>query len=148
MVNKDTGKPLFDCSPFHLDLLYLKDCGECEHTAKAEKSNAHNNSGYHASTGSWDASLYATNPLLLQSVHNPTAVWEAKSLDNLLEALLTLNGWFDIFSRKELKAIREEIRSGQEAVEKWTRNLNQRLQPVLSQFVLDGTGNEDEDDDE
>mmetsp|Transcript_39897 Transcript_39897/g.80476 ORF Transcript_39897/g.80476 Transcript_39897/m.80476 type:complete len:158 (+) Transcript_39897:455-928(+) len=31
MVNVDTGKAHFhDCSPFNLDLQYLKDCGECE----------------------------------------------------------------------------------------------------------------------
>merc|ERR1712146_720850 len=29
-VNEDTGKPLHDCTPFTLDLQYLKDCGECE----------------------------------------------------------------------------------------------------------------------
>jgi hypothetical protein len=34
-VNEDTGKGLHaqhDCSPFALDLVYLKDCGECEAT--------------------------------------------------------------------------------------------------------------------
>mmetsp|Transcript_39813 Transcript_39813/g.54210 ORF Transcript_39813/g.54210 Transcript_39813/m.54210 type:complete len:249 (-) Transcript_39813:225-971(-) len=30
MVNLDTGKPAHDCTPFNLDLQYLKDCGECE----------------------------------------------------------------------------------------------------------------------
>ena len=30
LVNRDIGKKQFDCSPFKIDLMYLKDCGGCE----------------------------------------------------------------------------------------------------------------------
>ena len=47
MVNKDTGKPnVHDCTPFALDLQYLKDCGEekqrecCHASAESTKSTA------------------------------------------------------------------------------------------------------------
>jgi len=72
MVNKDIGHKQFDCNPFHLDMEYLKDCGECEvvkndgtDTSKAlEKAK----SGYHPETGPWDSSLYQRDPLLLSSI--------------------------------------------------------------------------------
>ena len=38
-MNIDTSKDFIqDCSPFQLDLLYLKDCGECEVPASAAEA--------------------------------------------------------------------------------------------------------------
>ena len=43
-VNVDTGKEhVQDCSPFQLDLLYLKDCGECEVPASAAEAAQNDN---------------------------------------------------------------------------------------------------------
>jgi len=54
MVNRDTGKPIHDCNPFGLDLLYLKDCGECE---PEKKKKAAEEGEITADT--FDARLYA-----------------------------------------------------------------------------------------
>ena len=43
-MNVDTGKEhVQDCSPFQLDLLYLKDCGECEVPASAAEAAQNDN---------------------------------------------------------------------------------------------------------
>lgn len=53
-VNEDTGKPLHDCTPFTLDLQYLKDCGECEPSKAAAGEQ-----GAEEDVDTFDARLYA-----------------------------------------------------------------------------------------
>eukprot|EP00618_Florenciella_parvula_P036072 CAMPEP_0119474524 /NCGR_PEP_ID=MMETSP1344-20130328/5743_1 /TAXON_ID=236787 /ORGANISM="Florenciella parvula, Strain CCMP2471" /LENGTH=583 /DNA_ID=CAMNT_0007507845 /DNA_START=43 /DNA_END=1794 /DNA_ORIENTATION=- len=55
MVNRDTGKPIHDCNPFALDLLYLKDCGECV----PEKKGAPTGAAGELHADNFDARLYA-----------------------------------------------------------------------------------------
>jgi FAD-linked sulfhydryl oxidase len=85
IVNRDLGKPLFDCSPLALDLMYLKDCGEC--TLKPEDVAA---SGSGTDGGPWDAALYATFPKLLQSTPTRTALLKARQIADAVELLVRL----------------------------------------------------------
>merc|ERR1712146_324290 len=48
------GKPLHDCTPFTLDLQYLKDCGECEPSKAAAGEQ-----GAGEDVDTFDARLYA-----------------------------------------------------------------------------------------
>ena len=77
-ISVDTGKAYVqDCSPFQLDLLYLKDCGECEVPSAASKAagddddggGGDHGSGSHSggSGGVFDARLYAKDDLQLQA---------------------------------------------------------------------------------
>ena len=81
MVSADIGKKQFDCSPFNIDMMYLKDCGSCE--VKETPSfvvDPKTESGYHAYQGPWDAPLYSNDPLLLQSCSNVGDTWDASDL--------------------------------------------------------------------
>ena len=120
MVNKDIGHKQFDCNPFHLDMEYLKDCGECEvvkvtpgdaKSALAEKAK----SGYHADSGPWDSSLYQRDPLLLSSVTSVTDAWEAKDADDMLNAMQILG----VVNKKEFQHLRKLLRNGADERNKW-----------------------------
>ena len=91
IVNKDIGKPLFDCTPINLDMMYLKNCGECEVEKKGEKKvPEHMMSGYHPHSGPWDHHIYMRDPPLLSSVTKKGQLWSVKqALDNA-ELLATL----------------------------------------------------------
>jgi thioredoxin-like negative regulator of GroEL len=62
MVNVDTGKEHYhDCSPFNLDLQYLKDCGECEGPGAAPKKKVYESTDVNrdAERAVFDARHYA-----------------------------------------------------------------------------------------
>ena len=84
IVNKDIGKPLFDCTPINLDMMYLKNCGECEVEKKGEKKvPEHMMSGYHPHSGPWDHHIYMRDPPLLSTVTKKGQLWSVKqALDN------------------------------------------------------------------
>eukprot|EP00949_MAST-11_sp_MAST-11-sp1_P005326 g5326.t1 len=107
MVNRDIGKPEFNCDPFHLDLEYLQDCGECEwHPPKKDasgklldpKDDPTKKSGYHATSGPWDALLYSSEPSALIHAKDPTSITGAKDVINLANVVGTLHDWFGVFS--------------------------------------------------
>jgi hypothetical protein len=58
-----------------------------------------------------------------------------------------LNTWFDVLSGSELRHIKQELVLGPEHRTKWSRELQQRLKPVLAQLVSDDD-DEDEEDEE
>jgi len=135
IVNKDIGKPQFDCNPFHLDLVYLKDCGECEHTSKTAPVDPKTQSGYHPTSGTWDAGLYGRNPQLLQVLSDPASVWEARALDDLVEALLTLNSWFGVMNEEQLRTVKSDLTSPEKR-RHWTRHFNEQLGPILRPLIV------------
>jgi FAD-linked sulfhydryl oxidase len=141
IVNKDIGKPMFDCTPFHLDLIYLKDCGECEHTSVSAPIDPKTQSGYHPTSGTWDAGLYGRNPELLQYLTDPAGVWEGRALDDLVEALMTLNSWFGVLDEDELRLIKYDLRLPEKRRE-WTRHFNDQLKPVLKPLIRDSEDEE------
>ena len=116
MVNKDIGKKQFDCNPFKLDMEYLKDCGECE-VVKVKPGDAKSlaaekaKSGYHATSGPWDSSLYQRDPLLLSSVTSVTDAWEAKDADDMLTAMKILG----VVDKKKYEALKIKLREGPDA---------------------------------
>jgi FAD-linked sulfhydryl oxidase len=87
IVNRDLGKPLFDCAPLALDLMYLKDCGEC--SLKPEDIGDDGEAS-HCDGGPWDAALYAAFPRLLQSTPTRTALIKAKQKASAIELLVRL----------------------------------------------------------
>jgi hypothetical protein len=116
MVNKDIGKKQFDCNPFKLDMEYLKDCGECE-VVKVKPGDAKSlaaekaKSGYHATSGPWDSSLYQRDPLLLSSVTTVTDAWEAKDADDMLTAMKILG----VVDKKKYETLKIKLREGPDA---------------------------------
>merc|ERR1711968_253613 len=74
IVNADIGKPQVSCNSFQIDLMYLKDCGECEVAPPPDADGSTNafdettKSGYHAPIGPWDAEIYRRDQVLLESV--------------------------------------------------------------------------------
>jgi flavocytochrome c len=121
MVNRDIGKKEFDCNPFNLDMMYLKDCGECEHTTKKDVppevalAEERTKPGYHPPSGPWDASLYQRDPLLLQSVKSVTDAFDAKEADDLLNVMRILG----TIKTKEIETIREALRRSPDALGDW-----------------------------
>lgn len=67
MVNLDTGKKAHDCTPFTLDLLYLKDCGECEPSKKGDAVGDAAEADKPYTAESFDARLYAKDDVQLMS---------------------------------------------------------------------------------
>jgi len=113
MVNRDIGKPEFNCDPFHLDLEYLQDCGECEwHPPKKDadgnikpEEDPTKKSGYHPTSGPWDALLYSADPAALINAKDATGVGDAKDALGLARAAATINEWFGVFSEKEIREL-------------------------------------------
>jgi len=161
MVNKDIGKKLFDCNPFHLDLEYLKDCGECE-VVKVKPGDAKaaalekTKSGYHATSGPWDSSLYQRDPLLLSSVKSVTDAWEAKDADDMLSAMKIMG----IVDKKVYADLRSQLRQGPDARNKWLDVLTDAVTVAKDAILKDasynamqrvgvvGTDDDDDDDDD
>eukprot|EP00948_MAST-09A_sp_MAST-9A-sp1_P001915 g1915.t1 len=124
MVNRDIGKPEFDCNPFKIDLMYLKNCGECEHKSPDPNKviDPRTQSGYHEETGPWNPELYARDTYLLQTIESVTDEWRV--LD-LLERLDTakVKG---LISRKKYKRLMENLykgKTGQRKVAKILREV-------------------------
>merc|ERR1712166_231276 len=143
MVNKDIGHKQFDCNPFHLDMEYLKDCGECEvvkvkpgdaKAAALEKAK----SGYHATSGPWDSSLYQRDPLLLSSVTSVTDAWEAKDADDMLTAMKTLG----VVNKKVYTILRERLRLGPDERNKWLDVLTDAVTVAKKSILADASGND------
>jgi cytochrome b involved in lipid metabolism len=140
MVNKDIGHQQFDCNPFHLDMEYLKDCGECEVVKNdgsatsllAEKAK----SGYHPETGPWDSSLYQRDPLLLSSITSVTDAWEAKEADDMLTAMYTLG----VIDKKKFQTIRERLRMGADERNNWLDTLTDAVTIAKKAIMKDGSG--------
>ena len=140
IVNKDIGKPTMECNAFKIDMMYLKDCGECEIKPKAE-----DNSGHHAYLGPWDRELYAADPRALEAARTPSGVWEARDLSRILDALDTLAAWFDLDEGEEgdggdvglpgpaaIAAIRRQVRRGPDARRRWTRKLGEVVRAAFA----------------
>jgi len=117
LVNVDLGKPQTDCTPFAIDMMYLKDCGECE----VKKPKIENGkevfaegetkpSGYHEYLGPWDVEIYRRDPQLLFSVKDNTDAFETKDLIEMYDAFDVMRKWFRTFTYAEMAALREKIR--------------------------------------
>ena len=68
-------------------------------------------SGYHATSGPWDSSLYQRDPLLLSSVTSVTDAWEAKDADDMLTAMKILG----VVDKKKYEALKIKLREGPDA---------------------------------
>eukprot|EP00501_MAST-03F_sp_TOSAG23-6_P000800 GSMAST32.ASY1.ANO1.830.1 assembled CDS len=91
IVNRDIGKPLFECNNLGLDLLYLKDCGGFEkRDADGKEIDPTTLSGYHPTTGPWDVSLYMQDPYALESVTKKKNLWKMKNLSEMVTQLINL----------------------------------------------------------
>ena len=93
IVNKDVGRPLFSCKLLDLDLMYLKNCGECEVVSK--KKNAPKDlsalvASAQSSDGPWDAEMYIKHPNLLRTAKNPTQLSQVRRTAAALDTLTGL----------------------------------------------------------
>jgi len=138
IVNADIGKPQVPCKPFQIDLMYLKDCGECEITKKTDDKDGLPasqddtiRSGYHAPTGPWDAEIYRRDQALLASVKDTTDAWETKDLVELVDAMDVLRKWFRVFKKKDLKNLRKALREGKAERAEWVKRLQDIMRPAL-----------------
>jgi flavocytochrome c len=140
MVNKDIGHKQFDCNPFHLDMEYLKDCGECEVVKNdgtdASKALEKAKSGYHPETGPWDSSLYQRDPLLLSSITSVTDAWEAKDADDMLQAMKTLG----IVDKKTFQQLRDRLRLGVDARNDMLDVLTDAMMVAKKAVMADASG--------
>ena len=141
MVNRDIGKKEFDCNPFNLDMMYLKDCGECEHTTKKDVppevalAEERTKPGYHPPSGPWDSSLYQRDPLLLQSVKSVTDAFDAKEADDLLNAMRILGA----VNAKDIEGIRGAIRKSPDQLGDWLDILAKSGEVARKAIVNDPT---------
>jgi flavocytochrome c len=81
IVNVDLGKEQVECSAFGIDIMYLKDCGECEVKKPDDVAEMELFTGgtggydsYYA--GPWDSDIYGRGDGLLNSVADSTDAWE------------------------------------------------------------------------
>jgi len=141
MVNRDIGKKEFDCNPFNLDMMYLKDCGECEHTTKKDVppevalAEERTKPGYHPPSGPWDSSLYQRDPLLLQSVKSVTDAFDAKEADDLLNVMRILGA----FKAKEIDTMRKALRRSPDALGDWLDALSKSGEVARKAIINDPT---------
>jgi flavocytochrome c len=113
IVNRDIGKPLFDCTPIVLDMMYLKNCGECEVEPKGKKKvDPKTLSGYHPTSGPWDYEFYLPAPELLGSITKKSDLWKAKKVVEMSELLSTLK------VAKNVTAVRAALLSGPQSKDK------------------------------
>lgn len=120
IVNKQTGKPTFDCDPLQLDLMYLRDCTECKE--KSEPGEVHKKAV------AWSASLYAKDPAEFQALGgNQQEVYEASELNNLLEMAMQYN----ILSKKKHDQMKRKAEEGEKAAAEVVSTLTVLLRPVL-----------------
>jgi len=146
IVNADLGKPQFDCNPFALDLVYLKDCGECDPRKKAPKSSKTGGKLDGPRTGPWDSYLYSRDELLFSSVKTPGDQLIARDISDLISAMTVFNDLFGVFSKSELRLVEAEITESPELRNKWFDELMIRLGPELEVFRVEEDDDEDDDD--
>jgi len=118
--NQELGKPQFDCNPFKLDLIYLKDCGECKLDPKTGEI-------YGGTGGIWNAELWAKDPADYRDIKSQAEMWKKEEL----EELLTKATDYNILPAKKVKKIREAIQEKEITEEEAIQNLAEKLAPVL-----------------
>jgi hypothetical protein len=85
MVNVDTGKSHYhDCSPFNLDLQYLKDCGECEGPS-ASTSTTTTSSSRHGSSDTSD--MEQAKPVFDARTYAKDGIQFSSEMSEAMEAL-------------------------------------------------------------
>lgn len=122
IVNADLGKEQVDCMPFKVDMMYLKDCGECEITKKPGKEEEEEfletiDSAQQSDVeylGPWEAEIYRRDPALFATVGGGTDAWETKDLVEVLEAMDVMRKWFRAFTKEELEIIRGKMMMGED----------------------------------
>lgn len=140
IVNEDLGKPQQECNAFKIDLMYLKDCGECEvkRPSKFEVEvegipdvlePSTSGTGY---VGPWDAALYTRGGNLLNTVKDSNDVWETGDLADLVDAMEVLKKWFRTFSAKDIKKLRSELLKGAEARTQLAKKITDTLRGPLN----------------
>ena len=132
IVNGDLGKEQQECSAFQIDMMYLKDCGECEPVKPTEETEINvfeGGQGSHDtfSNGPWDSDIYGRGDGLLNSVTDSTDAWETNDLADLVEAMDTLRKWFRTFSKKEVAGVREEMKKGKGV----RKEIGRKIQDIL-----------------
>jgi cytochrome b involved in lipid metabolism len=91
IVNKDIGKPLHSCNALELDMMYLKNCGECEVEKKGEApTDASAKSGYHPTTGPWDLDLWMQDQTMLEASKTKADLFKMKRAADLVDSLTML----------------------------------------------------------
>jgi hypothetical protein len=136
IVNVDLGKPQVECNAFQIDMMYLKDCGECEpvkKTAEVEVNVFEGGSGGYESfyAGPWDADIYGRGDGLLNSVKDETDADEAKDLAELVDAMDVMRKWFRTFSKKEIRGLQEAMRDGPDK----RRQMQDEMSDVLGEAL-------------
>ena len=120
IVNVDLGKEQVECTAFGIDMMYLKDCGECEPVKKDVEVNVFEggSGGYDSFyAGPWDSDIYGRGDGLLNTVVDSNDAWETGDLAELVDSMDVLRKWFRVFSKKEVMGVREEMKKGKESRE-------------------------------
>lgn len=136
VVNRDIGKEEYDCSLLNLDLMYLKDCGECEPAKKGDGKDARLLSGFHPTSGPWDARLYASYPRTLYDVSDQGDLWKARKKASLIDGLIALK----IVSSKDRDRLESALsgRSGDALrmnLEKSMREVTKELKATIKETL-------------
>eukprot|EP00941_MAST-03F_sp_MAST-3F-sp1_P006030 g6030.t1 len=135
IVNKDIGKPLFECTNMNLDMMYLRNCGECS----VERKDADGNkidpsllSGYHPHTGPWDLPLYVRDPKMLSSTTRTTNLWKNRQTAELIDILVDLK----VISETEKSSMATKLQGpGGKALKKRLKNALKGVKAKLQETI-------------
>ncbi|GMH65377.1 hypothetical protein TL16_g04186 [Triparma laevis f. inornata] len=148
IVNVDLGKPQQECRAFAIDMMYLKDCGECEVTKSLEVGAGGEvgsvlDSGGGVGVGSgvqylgpWDEKIYRRGDSLLNTVSTETDAWETNDVADLIDALDVMRKWWRVFDRKDIEGLREELRGGSKQRKALSKRITRAMRDVMD--AVDG----------
>mmetsp|Transcript_8564 Transcript_8564/g.15545 ORF Transcript_8564/g.15545 Transcript_8564/m.15545 type:complete len:879 (-) Transcript_8564:91-2727(-) len=139
IVNVDLGKPQQECKAFAIDMMYLKDCGECEVTKPLEVSAGGDvleekeggGGGGVQYLGPWDEKIYRRGDSLLNTVSTENDAWETNDVADLVEALDVMRKWWRVFDKRDIEGLREELLQGSGERKALSKRITRGLRDVM-----------------
>jgi hypothetical protein len=130
IINRDTGNEEFECTPIGLDMVYLKNCGDCQVKKKPEAGDAAGEAGEaeeeeHAMLV-WDRELYV-NGALSAGVQSATDQFSANELEEMLQVAIQ----FHILSAEDAQAVRARVAAGESSFDQEIGVLEPSVEEVL-----------------
>jgi len=127
IINRDTGNEEFECTPIGLDMVYLKNCGDCQVKKKPEgdTAGAEEDEDEHAML-IWDRDLYLQGALSA-GAQSATDQFSAKELEDMLQLAMQ----FHVLTSEDAVAIRARVAAGQSNFDKEIGALEPSLDEVL-----------------
>ncbi|GMI49254.1 hypothetical protein TrCOL_g12838, partial [Triparma columacea] len=139
IVNADLGKEQQDCNAFLVDLMYLKDCGECEVKKPTLEVGVEGEVMDPNYVGPWDAGIYGRGDNMLNSILTEGELWDARDLADLVDAMEVMKRWFRAFNKKEIKRMKEVlVKGGKEEREGMGKRLTEVVGKALEGMDKEG----------